>query len=117
MAALLTGDPEAAAAAFRDELRLCRELVARLYARMGILGLAAVAALDGDVHRASRLTGAAIAHAYGEPENPDEARVDATIIQPGRARAGADAWDAAAREGAALSFEDAIDYALQEEVG
>ena len=29
-------------------------------------------------------------------------------------RRGADAWDAAAREGSALSFEDAIAYALQE---
>jgi hypothetical protein len=43
-----------------------------------------------------------------------EARLDAAFIQPARRRQGADAWDAAARDGGTLSFEDAITYALQE---
>ena len=78
-------------------------------------GLAAVAAVrDDDLDRAARLTGAAAAHRYDEPHDPVDARLDATFLEPARARCGADAWDAALREGAALSFEDAIAYALDE---
>ena len=47
-------------------------------------------------------------------EDPVEARLDAAFFEPARTRYGADAWDAAAREGGTLSFEDAIAYALQE---
>jgi hypothetical protein len=39
---------------------------------------------------------------------------DARFLEPARARHGADVWDAAASEGSALSFEDAIAYALEE---
>jgi hypothetical protein len=67
-------------------------------------------ALRGDDDRAARLLGAAAEHRYGQPKDP----VDATFFEPARTRRGADEWDAAAREGSALSFEDAIAYALQE---
>ena len=43
-----------------------------------------------------------------------EARLDAAFLDPARTRHGADDWDAAARDGSALRFEDAIAYALQE---
>ena len=43
LAALLTGDTDAARAAFREELKLCRELVALPIAAEGLLGLAAIA--------------------------------------------------------------------------
>ena len=59
-------------------------------------------------------SGAAAAHRYGEPQDAVDGRLDATFLEPARARCGADAWDAAVREGAALSFEDAIAYALDE---
>ena len=49
-----------------------------------------------------------------QPEDPVEARLDAAFFEPARARCGTDAWNAAAREGSALSFEDAIAYALEE---
>ena len=62
LAALLTGDTDAARGAFREELELCRELVVRPFASEGLLGLAAVAAVDGDADRAARLAGAAAAH-------------------------------------------------------
>ena len=67
LAALLTGDTDAARDAFREELRLCRELVVLPYASEGLRGLAAVAAVRGDLHRAARLVGAAAAHRYGQP--------------------------------------------------
>jgi predicted ATPase/class 3 adenylate cyclase len=114
LAALLTGDIEAARRAFREELRLCRALVVRPFAYEGLSGLAAVAATRGETDRAARLAGAASALHYGAPYAVVEDRLDATFFEAARASCGADAWNAAADEGAALSFEDAIAYALKE---
>ncbi|MEA2306377.1 MAG: hypothetical protein QOH43_3657 [Solirubrobacteraceae bacterium] len=114
LAALLTGDTAAARDAFREELELCRELIVRPFASEGLLGLAAVAAADGDVDRAARLAGAAAANAYGQPQDVIGARLDAAFFAPARTRCGDDAWAAGRRDGAALSFDEAIAYALQE---
>jgi predicted ATPase/DNA-binding SARP family transcriptional activator len=114
LAALLTGDIETARDAFREELRLCRDLVVRPFAFEGLSGLAAVAATRGETDRAARLAGAASALRYGAPYAVVEDRLDAIFIDAARASCGADAWKAAADEGAALSFDDAIAYALQE---
>ena len=114
LAALLTGDTDAARHAFREELRLCRELVDRHYISEGLRGLAAVAAVHGDLHRAARLVGASAAHRYGQPFDAIEARLDALLLRR-RPRTVRDrGWDAAAREGGALTFDDAIAYALEE---
>ena len=80
----------------------------------GLQGLAAVAAVHGDDHRAARLVGAATAHRYDHPQDPVEERLYARFLAPARTRYGTDRWDAATREGGALSFEDAIAFALQE---
>ena len=69
----------------------------------GLLGLAAIAAARDDPDRAARLVGAAAAHAYGSQQHEVEARLDAAFLDPARTRHGADAWDAAARDGSALS--------------
>ena len=114
LAALLTGDTDAAEDAFRDELRLCRELVVLPHASEGLEGLAAVAAVRGDDHRAARLLGAAAEDRRDRADDPVEARLDTEFFEPARTRHGADAWDAAARDGGTLSFDDAIAYALQE---
>jgi predicted ATPase/DNA-binding SARP family transcriptional activator len=114
LTALLTGDTEAAQHAFCEQLGLCRELVAPRFAGEGLRGLAAVAAVRNDIERAARLAGAAAAHRDNAPQDEVDARLDATFIQPARRRQGADAWDAAARDGGTLSFDDAITYALQE---
>jgi hypothetical protein len=76
--------------------------------------LAAVAVIRGDYDRAARLLGAAAEDRRDRPEDPVEARLDTTFFEPARARRGPDAWDAAARDGRTLSFDDAIAYALQE---
>jgi predicted ATPase/class 3 adenylate cyclase len=128
LTALLTGETDAAREAFRDELRLSRAFVVLpfapagpvgpagpgTFASEGLGGLAAIAAVHDDLHRAARLSGAAAAHRYGQPEDALDARLDATFFAPARARCGADAWHDTAREGAALSVEDAIAYALEE---
>jgi predicted ATPase/class 3 adenylate cyclase len=114
LAALLTGDTETARDAFREELKLCRELVVRPVASEGLLGLAALVAVHGDDPRAARLVGAAAAHRYDQPQDAVDVRLDTVFFDVARARCGAEAWDAALHEGGALSFEDAIAYALEE---
>jgi predicted ATPase/DNA-binding SARP family transcriptional activator len=114
LAALLTGETDTASRAFREELTLCREMVVRPQAFEGLRGLAAVAVMDGDDKHAATLVGAAEAQRYDTPEDQVEARLDETFFEPARTRCGTDAWDAATREGSALSFEDAIAYALEE---
>jgi predicted ATPase len=114
LAALLTGDPDAAGRAFRDQLELCRELVVPPVSAEGFLGLAAVATVREDDDRAARLLGASAAHRYGQPTGPVEARLNATFFQRARERHGMITWDRAACEGAALTFNDAIATALEE---
>jgi hypothetical protein len=68
--------------------------------------------VDCEEERAAKLLGAAAAHRYDQAEDPVETRLDAAFFEPARARLGAGAWDAAAGAGGAMSFEDAIAYAL-----
>lgn len=114
LAALLTGKAEAASHAFCEELTLCREMVVGPVAFEGLRGLAAVAVLRKDAQRAATLVGAAAAHRYDRPEDPVETRLDMKFFEPARTRCGTETWDAAAREGGMLSFEEAIAYALKE---
>jgi predicted ATPase/class 3 adenylate cyclase len=114
LAALLTGDTDAARRSFREELRLCRELVMRPIASEGLRGLAAVAAVGGDAKRAALLVGAAAATSYGQQQDVVDARLDEHFFEPARIRCGTEAWDATARDGGTLSFEEAIAYALEE---
>jgi hypothetical protein len=114
LAALFTGDADAARDAFREELELCRKLAVLPFAGEGLAGLAAVAIVGGELERAAWLCGAAATHRYGEPHDPVQDRLRATFFDPGRGRLGADTWDAAVRRGAATSFEDAIAAALDE---
>jgi hypothetical protein len=116
LAALLTGDTDAARDAFREELEICRQLIALTIASEGLLGLAAVAVVDADLSHAARLRGAAAAHNY-ESQDDVEARLEETFFATARTRHGADAWDAAVQEGAQLSFDDAIAYALDQQRG
>ena len=93
---------------------LCRELVVRPFATEGLRGIAAIATVDGDDDRAARLLGAAEAFRYGDPEDEVQARLATRFFEPARERHGTEAWDAAAREGNALSFADAVAHGLGE---
>ena len=117
MAALLAGDLEAARLAFREELRLCRDLGFLPFVFEGLRGIAALAAARDDPGRAARLCGAAATHRHGQPDDAAQAQLDVTFFDAARARCGADAWDAAFREGAELSVADAIASALDEPAG
>jgi hypothetical protein len=64
--------------------------------------------------RSPRLLGAAAEDRRDRPEDPVDARLDTEFFEPARTRHGADAWEAAVRDGGTLSFDDAIAYALQE---
>jgi hypothetical protein len=112
LAALLTGDLDTASHSFREELGLCREMVVRPVVFEGSRGLAALAVMHGDYKHAAILVGAADAHRYDQVEDPLDARLDKTFFEPARKRCGIRTWDAAARHGRTLSFEDAIAYAL-----
>jgi hypothetical protein len=114
LAALLTGETDAASRAFREELLLSRDMVVSPVVFEGLRGLAAVAVVNDDDKRAATLVGAADAHRYDAPGDPVDARLDQTFFEPARTRCGTDAWNAAAHEGSVLSVEDAIAYALGE---
>jgi hypothetical protein len=73
--------------------------------------------VNGDDRRAATLVGAADAHRYDNPHDPVEARLEGEFFEPTRTRYVTDARNTAAREGSALSFEDAIAYALEERPG
>jgi hypothetical protein len=113
LASLFMGDTETARDALGEALKLGRELVFRPASEC-LQGLAALAAVHGDDHRAARLVGAAAAHRYDHPQDPVEERLCARFLAPARARHGAERWDTAVREGSTLTFEDAIAFALQE---
>jgi predicted ATPase/class 3 adenylate cyclase len=114
LASLFSGEADAAREAFREELELCRELVVPPVAHEALRGLAGVAVVDGDIGRAARLLGAATAHRFGDPEDRVDTRLHATFFDPVRRDPSSVAWDAPFHEGTALSFDDAIAYALQE---
>ena len=113
LAALLTGDTDAAWHSFREELTLCRDMVVRPVVFEGLRGLAAVAVVHGDDTRAATLVGAADAHRYGQTQDEVDARLDETFFDPAHTRCGTEAWNAAARDGSLLSFDAAIAYALE----
>jgi predicted ATPase/DNA-binding SARP family transcriptional activator len=114
LAALLTGDADAAREAFREELELCRELAALPFAGEGLNGLAAVAAVRDELERAAWLCGAAESHCYGKPRDRVDERLRTTFFDPARVRLGAEAWDDGARRGAVTSFEQAIAAGLDD---
>ena len=113
LVALFTGDTPAARDAFREELRLSRELVVQPFAQEGLMGLAAVATIDADDDRAARLLGASES-LRSDPVDAVQERLATQFFGPARERLGADAWDAAEREGRALSFAEAAAYGLEE---
>jgi predicted ATPase/DNA-binding SARP family transcriptional activator len=77
-----------------------------------VLALAAVQAQRGDLERAALLVGAADAHHAGR-RHEDELRVwrrlQDEVLAPVREQLGADAWERAARRGAAMSLRELLD--------
>jgi hypothetical protein len=117
LAALLGGRPQAARQAFRDELLVARAHGFAVFYFEGLLGLAAIAAADGDDQRAIALDGAAWALIEREvyaSEAPVYERLEQRFIGAARERLGPEAAAAAAAAGRQMNAADALAYALED---
>jgi tetratricopeptide (TPR) repeat protein len=115
LAALFLGEVDAAAQAFCDALVVCREAGSEDIYGETLLGVAAVAARDGDLARAARLAGAAKAHETGGRSRGEAAiwaRLNDEVLAESRERYGVQEWGRAEREGAGLTVPETIDLAL-----
>ena len=117
MAALLGGRLDIARAAFRAELSTGPRGQPDVTLE-ALIGLAALAALDGDDHRAATLDAAA--HAVPAPHRPPAEserrvydRIARQFLTPARERLGPEQWDAAGVAGRAMTADEAVAYALQ----
>ena len=113
-AMLLRGDQEEAKASYEESLRLCRELSTKTVAAESIDGLSCVAADRGEAERAARLFGAAQAlhEAAGYQQPPQEHALREPYLADARSKLDEASWEAAFAEGRAMTFEEAVEYAL-----
>ena len=115
-AALLGGDHERARTLHEESLILCRELGNKHIAAESLEGLACIAVVRKKAERSARLFGAA--EAQREVLGITQLRAARDLREPylDTARSQLDeAWEVAVAEGRAMSFEDAIEYALSED--
>jgi len=112
------GDYERASTLLREDLRLAQELDHKLYVQYCLTGLAGVEVSRGRPVRAARLWGAA--ESMSETFGGHIMSADRSIIDyegrlaTGRSQLDEAAWTAAWAEGKAMSFEQAIEYALEQ---
>ena len=113
-AALLRGDEEKASVLHQESLVICRELGNRLVAAESLEGLACAAAVRGEAGRSARLFGAA--DALFKSQNishlPAERELRKPYLEAVSPRLDEEAWEEAFAEGQAMTFEEAIEYAL-----
>ncbi len=97
---------------------LCKELGDRMIASESLEGLACISAAEGDAERAARLFGAAEAlrEAVGDKHTPEEDDMREPYLAAARSRLDEATWEASWAEGRAMSMEQAIGYALSEEM-
>jgi DNA-binding CsgD family transcriptional regulator len=110
-------DHERARALYEENLVLCRELGDKLVASASMDGLACYAASGGEAHRAARLFGAAQAlrEEVGYRQKPRERSLREPYLTIARSCSDEAAWKTAFAEGQAMSFEEAVEYALSAE--
>jgi predicted ATPase len=108
------GDPDGAGSMFEEGLRMSRRIGDRSGSAYASLGLACLVADRGDRSRGAVLHGTAQAFLdqVGETWQEPEERYRRTSIDEGRAQLGEDEFQRAYAEGRALSFEEAVDFAL-----
>jgi predicted ATPase/class 3 adenylate cyclase len=114
--AICEGGRDEADRRFRQAVAYAREPRGRPTIASALFGLAAVAALDGDAERAVRLHGAAegLMKAMEAPMwGLDQLIVERHVIPAGEAL-GEDLHRQLLAEGAAMSLDEAIEYALEE---
>jgi predicted ATPase/DNA-binding SARP family transcriptional activator len=112
---LMLGSTAEAAGCFRESIELGRETGDKEDLAWCLLGVADVAARTGDGLRAATLLGSGVAllDAIGAAFKPFERHLHDDAVERAQARIGADAYERAREEGAALSLEAAIAAALE----
>ncbi len=117
--ALLRGDSERARALYAESMQAQREIGAKLTAPENLLGLACVAAARREAERAARLFGAseALPEAMGAPLEPGERAPQEPYLAAARSKLDEPSWQEAWAEGRAITLEEAISYALEENAG
>jgi predicted ATPase/class 3 adenylate cyclase len=101
---------------FSRSVELCRYAAFHDLVDEGLLGLAAVAALQERLGHAARLVGAARAHAGSTRTVDDDiiqGRLRDRFLTPARARYGPQRWDRHEDQGGVLTFAEAVDLALE----
>ena len=116
-AALVSEDRERARDLYQENLVLCREIGDKLVASASMDGLACYAASGGEARRAARLFGAAQAlrEAVGYALKPRERALREPYLTIARSWPDEAAWETTFAEGQAMSFEEAVEYALSAE--
>jgi predicted ATPase/DNA-binding SARP family transcriptional activator len=112
---LFDGDADAAAGHFSWVLGMVRELGGRIHVTESLYGLAVAAAMKGDAERSIRLwaSAEALQESSGVPFVLRE-RMVGRYLEPARSRLDDDACKTAWAEGAAMTFEEAVAFALVE---
>jgi predicted ATPase/class 3 adenylate cyclase len=117
--ALLQDDLGRAADLYRESLFLSWDTGMNPLVQMALEGLACVAGAEGEAERAAQLWGAAqnLHEAKGIPRDTDflaeaDARISAVCSGMGE-----EAWEEAWRKGRAMTLDEAVSYALEEEAG
>ena len=119
MVAYGQGDYRAARAWFAESLALCREIGDKVFTVYDLIGLAGVAAEPGeDRRRAAQLAGAAEAlrAATGLTLEPFDRGVYERAVAAAQASLGEEAFAAAFAAGQAMTLDEAVAYALGEDI-
>jgi tetratricopeptide (TPR) repeat protein len=116
-AALLQGNPEQANALFAEGLGLRRELGDKLTAPNTLEALASAAAAQGEAERTARLYGVVekLNEVMGTPQDAGEDALTGPYFAAARSQLDEATWQEAWAEGRAMTLEEAIFYALEEE--
>jgi predicted ATPase/class 3 adenylate cyclase len=116
-AALMCGDYERAKSLHEESLTLCKAQGDKLVASESLEGLACAAGVEGEVERAARLFGAgeALRQTVGYQHTSRERALREPYLAVARSRMQEAAWVRAWAEGLAMTFDEAVSYALEDE--
>ena len=117
LAAALGGEPNRGKRLLREGLAIELGLGRKVTLAEGLEGLAVAAGALGEDVRAARLWGVAevLRGEIGVPWQPDERLLHEPQLAAARSRLDEAAWEAAFAEGQAMTFEEAVEYALSAE--
>jgi len=117
LAATLSCEPNRAKRLLREGLAIELRLGRKVTLAEGLEGLAVAAGALGEDVRAARLWGVAevLRGEIGVPWRPEERLLHEPQLAAARSRLGEAAWEAAFTEGKAMTFEEAVEYALSKE--